>query len=554
MPTMNQLAMTRASFKRALGFAPRSKGSSLPQSPSQGSPLNRRLSLYSLVMAVVTSTIGSGWLFAPYFAAKMAGPASLLSWLLGGLLAFGLAMVFAELGAMISTSGSLAQIPLMSHGRLSGFIGGWSAWVAYVSLPAIEVMATMEYLSNRLPFLSHHQDGVQMLTLSGTGIAVLLLIVFAWINLAGIEWLARWIDGLTLWKIFIPVATSITLLVYAFHRENLSPFFPEHITTTGGILKAVSGGGILFSLLGFRTAMDLAGEAHNPQRNVPLAMGLGLGISLGVYLLLQLAFLLAIPPSAIQSGWPGLILIDHGGPLVAIASGLGLGWVVTVLLVDAAISPSATSMTYMGAAARVNWMLARCGLLPAVFEKTNRQAVPSVALLSSLVVGIIILRLPAGWEGVVNFLTTTLVIALSMGPVSLWALRRQWPDRHRPYRLPVSGLWCMASFVITSWAIFWSGWETLRLATLAILLPTLIFAAVETLRGRSLNLLGGIWWFIYLIGLCALSALIGDGRPYAASMSGQLLSVGLYALLIFPLAVRSRLPEVAPQAQSLMDD
>ena len=61
-------------------------------------------------MAVVTSTIGSGWLFAPYFAAKMAGPASLLSWLLGGVLAFGLAMVFAELGSMISTSGSLAQI------------------------------------------------------------------------------------------------------------------------------------------------------------------------------------------------------------------------------------------------------------------------------------------------------------------------------------------------------------------------------------------------------------------------------------------------------------
>ena len=94
----------------------------------------------------------------------------------------------------------------------------------------------------------------------------------------------------------------------------------------------------------------------------------------------------------------------------------------------------------------------------------------------------------------------------------------------------------------------------LRLATLAILLPALIFATVETLRGRPLNALGGIWWFIYLIGLCALSALIGDGRPYAASMLGQLVSIGLYALLIFPLAVRSRLPQVDPQAQRFMED
>ena len=117
-------------------------GLPVPNPNATSQPLNRHLTLFSMVMVVVTSTIGSGWLFAPYFAAKMAGPASLISWSLGGLMAFALALVFAELGALISTSGSLAQIPLLSHGRFSGFIGGWAAWLAYVSLPAIEVMAT----------------------------------------------------------------------------------------------------------------------------------------------------------------------------------------------------------------------------------------------------------------------------------------------------------------------------------------------------------------------------------------------------------------------------
>ena len=59
----------------------------------------------------------------------------------------------------------------------------------------------------------------------------------------------------------------------------------------GGLAKiyhaVLSGGGILFSLLGFRTAMDLAGEARQPQRTVPRAMALGLGISLAIYLLLS---------------------------------------------------------------------------------------------------------------------------------------------------------------------------------------------------------------------------------------------------------------------------
>ena len=85
--------------------------------------LQRRLSLFSLVMAVVTSTIGSGWLFAPYLAARQAAGASLLSWLLGGGMTFLIALVFAELGALVTSSGALAQIPLLTHGRAAGFLG-----------------------------------------------------------------------------------------------------------------------------------------------------------------------------------------------------------------------------------------------------------------------------------------------------------------------------------------------------------------------------------------------------------------------------------------------
>ena len=60
--------------------------------------LKRSLGLRSLTLAVVTSTIGSGWLFAPLYAARFAGSASLLAWLLGGLMTFALALVFAEFG------------------------------------------------------------------------------------------------------------------------------------------------------------------------------------------------------------------------------------------------------------------------------------------------------------------------------------------------------------------------------------------------------------------------------------------------------------------------
>ena len=78
--------------------------------------LRRDLGLRSLTLAVVTGTIGSGWLLASYFAARSAGAASLPAWLIGGVIAFLLALVFAELGSRINSSGALAQIPLLSHG------------------------------------------------------------------------------------------------------------------------------------------------------------------------------------------------------------------------------------------------------------------------------------------------------------------------------------------------------------------------------------------------------------------------------------------------------
>jgi amino acid transporter len=62
--------------------------------------------------------------------------------------------VFAELGSLVPSSGALAQIPLLSHGRWAGFIGGWCAWIAYLTLPTIEVLAMVQYLSSSLPWLT----------------------------------------------------------------------------------------------------------------------------------------------------------------------------------------------------------------------------------------------------------------------------------------------------------------------------------------------------------------------------------------------------------------
>ena len=520
-----------------------------PVPPCSAGGLRRELGLLSLTLAVVTGTIGSGWLFAPFYCAKSAGPWSLLAWLIGGAIAFAIAMVYAELGALVSSSGALAQIPLLTHGRLSGFIGGWCVWIAYVSLPAIEVMAMFQYLAGSFPWLTLDGGQGQVLSPRGLGLCVILLVILAWINLSGVAMLARWINGLTLWKLCIPLLVSLFLMVRGAHWGNLRADLPEMESALGGMLAAVSTGGILFSLMGFRTAMDLAGETKRPQRDVPLAMAIGLGLCLVLYLLLQLAFLVAVPPDRIAAGWGCLSLTAHGGPLVAIALGAGLIWVANVLLADAVISPGASALAYMGVSARVSWMMGRCGLLPNVFERLNSKAVPWFALCSSLVIGTAMLFAGPSWQQLVGFLSAALVIGLAMGPVSLMALREQLPDAERPFRLVAAPFWCRSAFVFASWAAIWCGRASVEGASAAILLPTLGYLLFQRGRGRELQLRHGLWWLGYLAGLSVLAEVVtprwGDPFPLWAQLS----LVGAFAWMVFPIAVRSRLATPSSEAQ-----
>jgi hypothetical protein len=118
------------------------------------------------------SIIGSGWLLGALTAAKLAGPASLLSWVLAAIMLTLLALVHAELGAAYPVAGGTARFPAFAFGPLAGFAAGWMAWLQAVSLAPIEVEATLSYsdhigwVHRNFPLL--RTDG----TLTGTGLIV----------------------------------------------------------------------------------------------------------------------------------------------------------------------------------------------------------------------------------------------------------------------------------------------------------------------------------------------------------------------------------------------
>ncbi len=240
------------------------------EAPEPG--LKRQIGPVALLFTGITGIIGSGWLFASLYAAQLAGPAAILSWLIGGGVALMLALVYAELGGMLPLAGAIARIPYFSHGAMSGFMAGWLCWIAYVATAPIEVAAVLQYASNYLPWLTTTIDGNRALTSMALPSPRRCCSAFVVINLAGVRWLARANVAVTSWKLAVPLLAATGLIVFGFDHTNFTDhggFMPAGID---GVFAAVAGGGVVFSLFGFRTVIDMAGEARDPQRTVPIAM------------------------------------------------------------------------------------------------------------------------------------------------------------------------------------------------------------------------------------------------------------------------------------------
>ena len=115
---------------------------------SNESAIRREVGAIALMFTGLGSIIGSGWLFGAWRAAQLAGPGAVYSWIIGAVIILFVAFTYAELGAMFPESGGAVRYGHYSHGSLTGFVAGWAAWIAIVSVIPVEAEASVQYMSS----------------------------------------------------------------------------------------------------------------------------------------------------------------------------------------------------------------------------------------------------------------------------------------------------------------------------------------------------------------------------------------------------------------------
>jgi amino acid transporter len=521
--------------------------------------LRRSVGFYGLMFVSLGSIIGSGWLLGALNAAKVAGPASIVSWLLAAGMLTLLALTYAELGATYPVTGGAARFPYYSHGAIAGFTAGWASWLQAVFIAPIEVLAVITYV-NSIGWVNTHFNMVNkignnagLLNEVGLIVAIVLMLLFTTINLAGAKFLSDSNVIVVIWKTAVPVLAIGAVAALRFNGENFHAgggFMPFGFH---GVFAALTGG-VVFALQGFEQAVQLAGEASNPKRDVSRAILSAMVIGAVLYSLLQVVMIAALEPRNIATSWARPLGADPSdyGAWYTIALAVGAGWLAKLLIIDAIISPAGTGVVYVATSARLSYALGEEREMPPSLVTTNRKGVPVVSIIVSTVVGLLAFGPFKSWGALVTVITATTAIMYAFAPVSLAALHKVDGVRSRHYRMPLPKILLPAAFCSANLVIYWGGFDTTwkLVSAIAVGLALFTVGAWRGKTGAQRTIRNALWIVPWLGG----QVLIGFFGRYGNGAKGLLPDwidiavVIVFALGIFYWAVSLSLNEEATAA------
>lgn len=334
-------------------------------------------------------------------------------WAVGGVCAFCGALAYGELASALPKSGGEYQFLSRAFHPCVGFIAGWlSATVGFAAPIALAAMALGKYLS-----------GVTSL-ISPVTASLVVVIAVSLIHSSGIHVGARF-QNIATWLKVLLILVFIGAGLMVTDAQPVS-FLPEAkdlklITSPPFAISLVF---VMYSYAGWNAATYIVGEIRDPQRNVPLAIGIGTLVVSLLYITLNAVFLHVAPMKELAGQ------VDVAHVAANYIFGNEGGRIMSGLICLGLVS-SISAMTWVGP--RVTMALGQDVRILAPFAAVTSGGVPWAALLAQLAI-VIVLILTATFEKVLSYVQFSIQLCSCLTVIGLMVLRRTEPDLPRPVR------------------------------------------------------------------------------------------------------------------------
>ncbi|CAK1228146.1 APC family permease [Fructobacillus tropaeoli] len=478
---------------------------------------SHKIGLLQLVLLGLGSLIGSGWLFGSWEATRVAGPAAIISWVIGAVVIGVIAYTYIELGTMFPQSGGMSKFAQYTHGSLLGFIASWANWVSLITLIPIEAVAAVQYMSTwpwKWANWTHHFLSNGQITTPGLLVVFGFIVIFTLLNYWSVTLLTRFTSAISFLKIGVPLLTIAMLTISSFHPGNYGSTVHQFMPYgTAPIFAATTVSGIIFSFNAFQTIINFGSEVKDPTKDISRGIVISLGIAAILYILIQSTFITAIEPSEIAKfGWHG---IDFQSPFADLAILLGLNWLSILLYTDAFVSPFGTGVSFAASTGRVLAAMASDKHIPQYLGKINEKyGIPRMAMVTDAILSMIMVTVFRSWGTLAAVISTATLIAYLTGPVTVMSLRKMAPDFNRPFKSKSMKYMAPLAFVLASLATYWAMWPTTIEVILIIVLGLPFYFFYEWKQGWSMDrakqqIKGSSWLLWYLVAL-SIESYIGS--------------------------------------------
>lgn len=397
--------------------------------------LQRKLGLSAVLAVVMGDMIGSGIFFTPgELAAVATAPWQVyFFWSLCGLITLCGALTLAELATLLPKAGVSYHALTEAYGPFAGFMQAWM--MVLVSGPGAIAGVAILFGELANQFFGSGSSGMQLVW------AVFAIGVFALINLRGAEWGGRTQIFLTAVKIFGLIALVAGGLLIADPAAQTSVSATDQ--TQHGLLGFARFIGlgvaiVLFTYDGWIDASNIAGEVRNPNRNFPLALGIGVIAITLMYLVVNYAFLRVVPLESMREN-PTLV-----APMVAEAAfgrngGIALSLLMWISIFGALGGLIMTLPRLFYAAASEYVDRAKGSFIAPAFRTiahlSEKNSVPSGAILFAAGISIVALVFFGSFSRIVTFFVVPFQFMNILMVASIFRLRPRLATTDT-YKLP----------------------------------------------------------------------------------------------------------------------
>lgn len=406
--------------------------------------LERSLSLWQATAINMIDMVGIGpFVTLPMIVSLMHGPAGVIAWLLGALLAYMDGMVWAELGATWpEAGGSYVFLGKLYEGKKIGklmpFLFIWQTTIQAPLVIASGAIGFAKYFSFLVPLGDTDKKLV-----SGSLVLLLVALLYRRINSIGKISVVLWVitGGTFLWLIFSGVGHFNARQAFAIDISSFNSSTLLYATLGKASLNAV------YSYLGYYNVCHLGGEIRDPQRNIPRSILISItGIAL-LYLAMQTMVLGVLP-------WQQVAVSDFvvSEYFQHIYQSHLVGQVATLLIL--VIAASALFAGILGYS-RIPYAAALKGDFFSVFARVHpRLHFPHVSLLVIGGVGFMFSLLFRLGEVITAILMMRMLVQFVSQALGLIAWRYQQPSASRPFRMPLFPLPAILSICIWLFIFF----------------------------------------------------------------------------------------------------